>query len=79
LVARKGPKLIEHKVQDYPGLASNSFTWQDAVEKFDRLAAGRAEESLIGEIKDAVHSLENVRTADLMQLRIRVKAPKSHR
>jgi 2-methylcitrate dehydratase len=68
--------LIEHEVQDYPGLASNPFTWQDAVEKFDRLVAGRVEESLSGEIKDAVRSLESVQIADLMQLLGSVKAPK---
>src|SRR6202522_3612730 len=45
--------MIEHEVQDYPGLASDPFTWQDAVDKFDRLAAGRVEESLGGENKDA--------------------------
>ncbi len=69
--------VIEHEVQDYPGLASNPFTWQDAVEKFDRLVAGRAEESLSREIKDAVRSLESIRVADLMQLLVRVKGPQA--
>jgi 2-methylcitrate dehydratase len=68
--------VIEHEVQDYPGLASNPFTWQDAVEKFDRLVVGRVEESLSGEIKDAVHSLERIRIADLMELLIHVRPPK---
>jgi 2-methylcitrate dehydratase len=68
--------VIEHEVQDYPGLASNPFTWQDAVEKFDRLAVGRVEESLSGEIKDAVHSLESIRVADLMELLVHVRPPK---
>jgi 2-methylcitrate dehydratase len=68
--------VIEHEVQDYPGLASNPFTWQDAVEKFDRLAVGRVEESLSGEIKDAVHSLESIRVADRMELLIHVRPPK---
>src|ERR1700740_3582123 len=27
-------KVIEHDVQDYPGLASHPFTWEDAVERF---------------------------------------------
>ena len=39
-------KVIEHEVQDYPGLASHPFTWEDSVEKFDRLVAGRADEGL---------------------------------
>jgi 2-methylcitrate dehydratase len=71
--------MIEHEVQDYPGLASDPFTWQDAVDKFDRLAAGRVEETLSGEIKDAVRSLDNIQIADLMQLLVRVKGPQSQR
>jgi len=71
--------MIEHEVQDYPGLASDPFTWQDAVDKFDRLAAGRVEEILSGEIKDAVRSLDNIQIADLMQLLVRVKGPKPQR
>jgi len=71
--------MIEHEVQDYPGLASDPFTWQDAVDKFDRLAAGRVEETLGGEIKDAVRSLDNIQMADLMQLLVRVKGPKPQR
>jgi 2-methylcitrate dehydratase len=71
--------MIEHEVQDYPGLASDPFTWQDAVDKFDRLAAGRVEETLSGEIKDAVRSLDNIQIADLMQLLVRVKGPQPQR
>jgi len=71
--------MIEHEVQDYPGLASDPFTWQDAVDKFDRLAAGRVEETLSGEIKDAVRSLDNIQIVDLMQLLVRVKGPKPQR
>jgi 2-methylcitrate dehydratase len=61
-------KIIEHEVQDYPGLASRPFTWQDTVEKFDRLVAGRIDAGLSGEIKDAVRSLENIQVRDLMKL-----------
>jgi 2-methylcitrate dehydratase len=61
-------KVIEHEVQDYPGLASHPFTWEDAVEKFDRLVAGRIDEGLSREIKDAVHSVENIQVRDLMKL-----------
>ena len=61
-------KVIEHEVQDFPGLASRPFTWEESVEKFDRLVAGRVDEGLSGEIKDAVHSLENIRVRDLMRL-----------
>jgi 2-methylcitrate dehydratase len=61
-------KVIEHEVQDYPGLASHPFTWEDSIEKFDRLVAGRADQGLCREIKDAVRSLENIQVKDLMKL-----------
>src|ERR1700675_2988632 len=35
-------KIIEHEVQAYPGLASEPFTWEESVEKFDRLVPGVA-------------------------------------
>ncbi len=67
-------KVIEHEVQDYPGLASHPFTWEDSALKFDRLVAGRADEGLCREIKDAVRSLENIQVKDLMKLLNHVKA-----
>src|ERR1700678_4377424 len=67
-------KVIEHEVQDYPGLASHPFTWEDSVEKFDKLVAGRADEGLCREIKEAVRSLESIQVRDLMKLLGRVKA-----
>jgi 2-methylcitrate dehydratase len=70
-------RVIEHEVQDYPGLASHPFSWEDSVEKFDRLVAGRADEGLSGEIKDAVRSLENIQVRDLMRLLARVRAAAS--
>jgi 2-methylcitrate dehydratase len=60
--------VIEHEVQDFPGLASHPFTWEDSVEKFDRLVAGRVDESLGREIKEAVRSLESIQVKNLMQL-----------
>src|SRR3984885_4046573 len=66
-------QVIEHEVQDFPGLASRPFTWEDSVEKFDRLVAGRVDEGLCREIKDAVHSLESIQVADLMALFGRAK------
>ena len=56
--------MIEHEVQDFPGLASRPFTWEESVEKFDRLVTGHADEGTCREIKDAVHSLENIHVAD---------------
>jgi 2-methylcitrate dehydratase len=60
-------------VQDYPGLASHPFTWEDEVEKFDQLVAGRIDDAASKEIKDAVRSLEHIQVSDLMPLLDRVK------
>jgi 2-methylcitrate dehydratase len=68
--------VIEHAVQDFPGMPSDPFTWEDSVEKFDRLVAGRADESVSREIKDAVRSLESIQVKDLMQLLGRVTSGK---
>jgi 2-methylcitrate dehydratase len=57
---------LEHEVQDYPGMPSRPFTWNDAVEKFDQLTADRIDSDLAYEIKDAVHSLEQIKVRDLM-------------
>ena len=70
-------KVIEHEVQDYPGLASRPFTWDESVEKFDRLVTGRADQALSAEIKDAVRSIENIQVRDLMKLLAGVKAGQS--
>jgi 2-methylcitrate dehydratase len=68
IVRLQDGKVIEHEVQDFPGLASRPFTWEESVEKFDRLVAGRVDEGLCREIKDAVRSLESIQVRDLMQL-----------
>jgi 2-methylcitrate dehydratase len=60
--------VLEHDVEDYPGLASRPFTWEQSVEKFDGLLTGRIDAKLSGEIKDAVHSLESIQVRDLMNL-----------
>jgi 2-methylcitrate dehydratase len=59
---------FQHEVQDYPGLASHPFTWEDEVEKFDQLVAGRIDDAVSKEIKDAVCSLESIQVSDLMAL-----------
>src|SRR5580692_10665499 len=74
IVRLQDGRVIEHEVQAYPGLASEPFTWEESVEKFDRLVAGRADEALCGEIKDAVRSVENIQVSDLTRLLGAVKA-----
>jgi 2-methylcitrate dehydratase len=68
IVRLQDGSVIEHEVQDYPGLASHPFTWEDAARKFDTLVAGRVDEGLSGEIKDAARSVENIQVRDLMKL-----------
>jgi len=60
--------VIEHEVQDYPGLASRPFTWEESVAKFDTLVAGRIDQGVCREIKEAVRSLETIQARDLTNL-----------
>src|SRR6202041_1200680 len=68
IVRLQDGKVIDHAVQDYPGLASHPFAWEDAVQKFDALVAGRLDKGLSGEIKDAARTVENIQVRDLMKL-----------
>ena len=70
--------VVQHEVQGFPGMPYDPFTWEDSVEKFDRLVAGRADEGVCRQIKDAVRSLETIQVADLMELLRKVKAPPRH-
>jgi 2-methylcitrate dehydratase len=69
---------VEHEVEGFPGLPCDPFTWDDAVEKFDRLVAGRADEGVCRQIKEAVRSLETIQVADLMEPLRKVKGPTHH-
>ena len=53
---------------------NDQVSWEDSALKFDRLVAGRADEELCREIKDAVRSLENIKVRDLMKRLSNVKA-----
>jgi len=64
---------IENEVEDYPGMPSRPFTWDQVVNKFDALVEGRVESSLADEIKDAVRSLESIEISDLMALLTRIR------
>jgi 2-methylcitrate dehydratase len=70
----KDGKTIDHEVQDYPGLASHPFTWEESVDKFDQLVSSRLDEGLRGEIKDAVYLIESIQVKDLMKLLGQIKA-----
>jgi 2-methylcitrate dehydratase len=64
--------VFQNEVEDFPGLPSHPFTWDDEVEKFDRLVAGRVDDGLSREIKAAVTSLEHIQVRDLMELLARI-------
>jgi 2-methylcitrate dehydratase len=75
-VRLKDGTTFEHEVQGFPGLPSQPFTWEDSVEKFDRLVAGRADNTLCQEIKEAVRMLDGIQVKDLMKLLGHARVPK---
>ena len=74
-VRLKNATVRTHTSQGFPGMPSQPFTWQDAVDKFDQLVDGRLDNSLSDEIKHAVQSLETIHTRDLTALLSRVPYP----
>jgi 2-methylcitrate dehydratase len=73
-VRLKDGKSHSREVKNYPGFPTWPLTWDESVAKFDKLVAGRADDSLAGEIKAAVRSLETIQVKDLMTLLGQVKA-----
>ncbi len=71
-VRLKAGTTFEHEVQDFPGMPSRPFTWDEVVTKFDQLVAGRVDTDLANEIKAAVKSIEDIQVKDLMGLLARV-------
>jgi 2-methylcitrate dehydratase len=67
-VRLEGGKSYSHDVKDYPGFPTRPFSWDESVEKFDKLVAGHADKGLCREIEDAVRSLENIQVKELMKL-----------
>ncbi len=72
-VRLKDGTTFEHEVQDFPGMPSRPFTWDEVVAKFDQLVAGRVDIDLANEIKAAVHSIENIKVKELMSRLTRVQ------
>jgi 2-methylcitrate dehydratase len=72
-VRLKDGTTFTREVQDYPGMPSHPFTWDDVAGKFDQLAAGRIDSDLANEIKEAVRSLERIQVKDLTALLARVQ------
>ena len=53
-VRLKSGESFSHEVSDYPGSANRPFTWKQIEAKFDKLAAGHADEKVRQEIKRTV-------------------------
>ena len=64
-IKTKDGQTKTREIKDYPGMPSHPFTWQDAVDKFDRLTAGFLTEEQAEKIKHIVKNLEHETTRDL--------------
>jgi 2-methylcitrate dehydratase len=67
-VRLKSGQSFSHEVSDYPGFSTRPFTWDQISAKFDKLAAGHVGAQLGRDIKNTVHSLEDVEVSDLTKL-----------
>jgi 2-methylcitrate dehydratase len=59
-----GSKVVAEK-RDYEGFLTRPMSWDRAREKFERLAAGRVEPELAGELAETVWRLDALDTRDL--------------
>jgi len=72
LTLRDGRKVTKEK-QDYEGFRTRPMSWERAAEKFEKLTAPYAEQSLCREIIGAVSNLEAIQISDLTKLLAEVK------
>jgi 2-methylcitrate dehydratase len=70
----KDGTTFSHEVQDFPGMPSHPFTWDEVTGKFDQLVADRIDNDLATQIKEAVRSIEHIGVSDLMTLLARARA-----
>jgi 2-methylcitrate dehydratase len=71
---KDGRKFTIEK-RDYEGFFTKPMQWKTVAGKFDKLAAPYADDSLRGEIVDAVENLDGIQVSDLMGLLERVNIP----
>ena len=64
----KNGESFTQQISDFPGAPARPFTWKEIDAKFDKMVAGRIDEGLRQEIKDAVRSLESIQVSELMRL-----------
>ena len=59
---------VTNEVKDYPGMPCRPFTWEDAVDKFDRMTTGYITSTQQTKIKDIVRTLETRQVRELMDV-----------
>jgi 2-methylcitrate dehydratase len=67
-VGLKSGQSFSHEVSNYPGFPTRPFSWQDIDAKFDKLVVGHVGAQVSQDIKNAVHSLEDLQVSDLTKL-----------
>ena len=68
-------KSFSNEVRDYAGMPVRPFTWDQSVEKFASLMAGRIDKHQADEIIAAVKTMETTSARDLLQLLQKVPTP----
>lgn len=68
---------MQHEVKDYPGMPCHPFTWEDAVDKFDRITKGYISTDLSDKLKAVVKDLPNHTTQDLVDILTAIPYPKT--
>jgi len=74
-VRLKDGRTLTVEKNDYEGFHTRPMRWETVAAKFDKLAFPYADDSLRGEIVDAVAGLDGIQVADLMGLLGNVRIP----
>lgn len=69
----RGGRVAVREKRDYEGFRSRPMSWENAVEKFERLSEPYADRELRREIAEATANLEAIQVADLTRLLARVQ------
>lgn len=76
-ITTKDNQTVTHEVSNYPGMPSRPFTWEDAVDKFDRLTDGYIDTNSAEKLKDLVKNIENHTTKELFDILANIPYPTS--
>ncbi|MGX6970445.1 MmgE/PrpD family protein [Vagococcus bubulae] len=71
--------VTTHEVSNYPGMPCRPFTWEDSVDKFDRLTKGYIDPVLAEKLKEIVKDIENRSTKDLFDILTKIKYPTTNK